>query len=495
VKLIVTAIVLLAVVGGAAAWRLVDVKPDPNQQAVADGCQRDTTKIYTGFAPNWVYVNDKDFPASGPAPAPRWAQGIVWSEELPDLAVRIATSDDPLTHRSFDANIDLRVTSNDDFLTGTSRDSTPEQGTIHLERETGAFPLWALPAPGDFVQVEGAWVWDCDHYKERGEKTEIHPWRAFWADRGPDKPSPSSPTGEAEGDVYVSTDGTPAATQSACAHTTKGGATFKDCTHTVGEWGSVNGDYAFAICAPRPRPSAGAQVVARIVDRGSVSAPPVRVVPGANGCATVRFIVAGATGQRVVVAKQVFLGWKRPPAARLPVHLRLHFDSVLIRRAMDPSCAPDQPNCPAKNESTLLGQITSAPGEWQITWSVDGIWRAWSPQTLLAHDGFVFAGRQTVDFWVPRTTPWRLVAEARECDFGAIPSFDGPGHTIAPCPKTTEVGNASGDDYAGQVVVHFRSPAGSLGTHVSNATTTGSSCPPSKVHGCYRLTYTVTRVR
>ena len=63
---VVTVLVLLALAVGATAWRLADVKPDPNVQAIADGCQRDTTKIYTGLAPNWVYVNDRDFPASGP---------------------------------------------------------------------------------------------------------------------------------------------------------------------------------------------------------------------------------------------------------------------------------------------------------------------------------------------------------------------------------------------------------------------------------------------
>ena len=55
----IAAVVLLVVfAAGAAAWKLADVKPDPNVQAIADGCQRDTTKIYTGLAPNWVYVND-----------------------------------------------------------------------------------------------------------------------------------------------------------------------------------------------------------------------------------------------------------------------------------------------------------------------------------------------------------------------------------------------------------------------------------------------------
>ena len=66
---------------------------------------------------------------------------------------------------------------------------------------------------------------------------------------------------------------------------------------------------------------------------------------------------------------------------------------------MDPSCAPDKPACPAKGETTLLGQIASGPGEWQLHWSVDGIWGRW-PGTLAARDGSVFKGRQSVDFFV-----------------------------------------------------------------------------------------------
>jgi len=118
VRRITTVVLLLVFVAGAAAWKLADVKPDPNVQAIADGCQRDTTKIYTGLAPNWVYVNDKDFPSSGPPPAPRWVGGIV-KGPLGLLASRIASSDDPITHHSYDVNLDVTVQSADDFLTGT----------------------------------------------------------------------------------------------------------------------------------------------------------------------------------------------------------------------------------------------------------------------------------------------------------------------------------------------------------------------------------------
>jgi len=42
-------VVLVALAAGATAWRLADVKPDPNAQAIADGCQRDTTRDLHGL--------------------------------------------------------------------------------------------------------------------------------------------------------------------------------------------------------------------------------------------------------------------------------------------------------------------------------------------------------------------------------------------------------------------------------------------------------------
>ncbi|MDX6476198.1 MAG: hypothetical protein QOH95_1709 [Gaiellaceae bacterium] len=484
---IATVVLLLVFTAGAVAWRLADVKPDPNVQAIADGCQRDTTKIYTGFAPNWVYVNDRDYPASGPPPAPRSVSGVVKGASGL-LASRIASADDPITHRSVDVNIDLTVDAQSDFLTGTSRDATPEQGTLHLERESDYYPEWTRPQPGDRLQALGSWIWDCDHYQGKGEKTELHPFRVTWVARHPARPSPTSRSGQAEGDLYLSTDATPAGQAAECAHTTKGSDGFKACTHAASDTLSINGSYEFSLCAPQPRPK-GASTVWRIVDRGSVNAPKVTLFPGNGGCASIRFAVNAAPGTRVVVAKQIYLGWSRPEKVD---HLRLHFDSLLVRRAMDPSCPPDKPACPSANQSTLLGQIATAPGEWQLHWSVDGIWGRW-PGTLAAKDGSTFRGSQSVDFYLARGAAWTLVTLARECDFGALPGFAGPGHPMRPCPTSGEVGNSTGDDYPGAIAVTFRGAA--LGRHVSNASTAGSTCPPSNVHGCYQLTYTVSRVR
>jgi L,D-transpeptidase catalytic domain len=464
VRRLLAVLALVAFAAGAAAWRLADVKPDPNVQADADGCQRDTTKIYTGLAPNWVYVNDRDFPASGPAPAPRWVGGVVGGA-TGLLASRVASSDDPITHRSYDANVDVRVDHVDDFLTGVSRDTTTEAGTIHLERESGSFPLWAWPQPGDRVQALGSWVWDCDHYQGTGEKTEFHPFRAVWVARH------AAPHGRSEGDLYVASDATPAGTEAECAHRTKGDATFKSCAHAAADWLDVNGDYSFRLCGAR-----GGAITS--ADMGSVGAPRIAIARTPDGCATVSFTIAAPQGRRVIVAKRILLG--TPP--RLD-HLRVRFENLLVRRAMDPS---------GPAESTLTGQIAKAPGEWQLYWSVNGIWGRW-PGTLAARDGSVFRGRQSVDFFVAHGAPWTLVTLARECDFGALPGWDGPGHPTAPCPQSSEVGNAKGDDYPGAITATFHGDA--LGRHVSNASTAGSTCPPVNTKGCYQLTYTVSRVR
>jgi hypothetical protein len=477
----ITVVLLLVFVAGAAAWRLADVKPDPNAQAIADGCQRDTTKIYTGLAPNWVYVNDKDFPSSGPPPAPRWVSGTV-KGPLGLLASRIASSDDPITHHSYDVNIDVTVDSANDFLTGVSRDTTPEQGTLHLERESSSYPEWARPQAGDRIQALGSWIWDCDHYQGRGEKTEFHPFRAAIVVRAVSSRSAPRST---EADVFVSTDATPAGREAQCAHTTKGSDQFKSCAHSTPDWLSVNGSYAYDLAAP-VTPCVHPGIWSK--DHGSVNEPRVAATVTSTGW-HMTFTINQPEGTRVVLAREEHATCEN--ATKLD-HLRLHFDKLLVRRAMDPSCPPDKPTCPYANESTLLGQIVTAPGEWQLHWSVDGIWGRW-PGTLAAKDGSTFRGTQTVDFYVARGKSWTLVTLARECDFGALPGWDGPGKPTLPCPPSSEVGNAAGDDYPGAITVTHKGLA--LGTHVANAATAGSTCPPSNVKGCYQLTYTVSQVR
>ncbi|MGZ4353209.1 MAG: hypothetical protein ACXVZ4_06665 [Gaiellaceae bacterium] len=482
-RLLIAALVVAAAgglaYGGYAALR--EDTPDPMKQAVADGCQRSKTAIYTGQAPNWVYVNDNRYPASGPTPPTQWLAGVVdrAAGDEPQVASRIASSDDPLTHLSYDVNIDVKVDPQYRFVDGTNRDPDTT-GRLHAERESGAFPLWALAEPGDRVTMLGSWVWDCDHFEQAGEFTEFHPFRAYWLER---PSSPRSPAGESEGDLYVSTEGTITGVQAECAHRLKPDlSAFRDCVHTSSTWLSVDGDYHLSLPVP-PRPSKTAQLVVRVVDRGSVNAPPVNAVFN-DAAVQVSFSVNAAQGQKVIVAKQVYAGWKTGPR---PVHLRVHFDRLLVRRSMDGGGAA---------ESTLPGQAAASPGEWLLYWDVGGIWGQWKPTVLRARDGQSFAGSQTVDLYVPSHRPWRVFALARECDFGGpIPNGLGVQQPLAPCPKTQEIGNQTGDDYPGDLVASFRSPEASLGRHVVNASTAGSSCPPSNRRGCYQLTFTVSRQR
>jgi len=121
----------------------------------------------------------------------------------------------------------------------------------------------------------------------------------------------------------MSTDATPAGQEAECAHQTKGSDQFKQCSHTVANWLSLNGSYEFDVCAPQPRPK-GSTFVWRIVDRGSVNAPAVKLNPGNLGCGTILLNLNEPVDRRVVIAKQVYVGWTHEPA---PTHLRLHFDS------------------------------------------------------------------------------------------------------------------------------------------------------------------------
>ena len=131
----------------------------------------------------------------------------------------------------------------------------------------------------------------------------------------------------------------------------------------------------------------------------------------------------------------------------------------LARPARDGSqLRAGQAGLPAQERDDAARADRDRPGEWQLHWNVDGIWGRW-PGTLAARDGSVFKGRQSVDFFVARGKPWSLVTLARECDFGALPGWDGPGHPTAPCPLTTEIGNSKGDDYPGAIAVTYRGAA------------------------------------
>jgi hypothetical protein len=479
------AAVAATVAAAAAVAAYAGTRPDPATQARADGCGRNVAALFRKEEPTWVYVNDADAPADGPPPAPQWVRGVV-SANPGWLGSHPAAVDDPVTHDSFDFLINVKPDAPYAYLLGTGNfaGAGEETGRLHTEWEENAFPSFAWPEPGDRVELLGSWVWDCGHWGGGGERTELHPLRAVWVQR--QSVSPRSATGESEADLFVSTDKTPAGASADCAHRSKGDrAAFKACLGAEPNRQDVNGAYRFDLVAP-PRPSPAAKLRVRVVDAGSSpGAPAVKVVSGAGGPSVV-VGVAAPPGRRVVVAKQIFVGWSAAPR---PVHLRVRFEQILVRRAMDPGCPPTNPLCASK-ETTRTGQISRPPGEWILYADVAGVWTRW--RLLRPTDGQTLPLGQSVDVYVARGRPWRVFVTGRECDNSSLSA-----HSIlsppSPCPRSTaEFLDLVGDDSPGAVVDRYGSTRGVDGVHVSNSRLEESSCPRTNSQGCYRLTYRVT---
>jgi len=133
-----------------------------------------------------------------------------------------------------------------------------------------------------------------------------------------------------------------------------------------------------------------------------------------NGRARVRFHLAAAAGQRLVLAEQVFLadpsaagGAPRPPARPLRAPARAPGDGPEQRRGVD----ADRPD-------------REVAREWRIYTDVAGAWTLW-PRLFRARDGSSFALRRQADVYVRRGAAWRLLVWPHECDFGLV-TFDDP---------------------------------------------------------------------
>jgi hypothetical protein len=462
---------------------------------VLDGCGRDYLKQTQKLIPTWVYVNDHDFPASGPSPGPQYLIGTVNSRYMPDLASHPTEEDLPTIHRSYDFNFDVLPDPAYRFLlggdaaahTGNYAGHGPSTARIHVEREQAALPRFAWPDPGDRVTLLGSWIWDCGHWTPAGERTEIHSYRALWLERNPRGPSPLSPSGESEGDLVFSNDKTYAGVEADCAHTAKGAVPlFQACLLTESERQDVGGVYHFTLRLP-PRPPR-ARLRVRVLDAGS-SGPRARVKTKLSGALQVTVTVPSGTAP-LLVSKRVLAGWTGRPA---PERLRVRFTRLLVRRAMDPGCPGGQATCGSK-ETTHGEQVSAGPGEWNVYLDVGGNWTVWGKGLIRAHDGQVFRNGPSVDLSVAHGKPWRLFVFTRECDFGSLGTADGAGHAMAPCPKTSEFGTFDGDDVPGFAVKRFRSPSASLGAHRARPSRLLTTCPRVNRLGCYQLDYVITRV-
>jgi hypothetical protein len=455
--------------------------PDPLLQSQADGCERNDTTLHTLESPNWVRVNDKDFPASGPAAPLQYVAGVV---QKPAGNVHVSGGDNPLSHAGYDLNFDVTVPPAETDLVARTNTS----GGMHVEREAQATPSFVWPEPGDRVNMYGYWVWDCDHFttgtEVTGEETELHPFTILWVSRAVSR---ASRTGESEGDLFLTTDKTEAGKHSDCAHRTKHDrVAFKACVFAEPNDIDMGGVYKFALMVP---PGKGPPKV-RVVDLGSVGGAKLQITDRGQRDRIV-FAVTVPHGKHVVVAKRIFASRTKRPVD----HLRVTFDKILIRRSMDPGCIPNAPPGCGSAETTRDDQVTRGPaGEWNFYSDVGGDWSLWKPLVWTVRDGQTIRPRISFDVYAPRARPFRVFVWPRECDWASLSR--GGGGPMFPCPRQSEVGNRGGDDVPGAALASFTSPGAALGTHAVNSSNAGSTCPATpNPHGCYRVTFTVRRIR
>jgi len=501
--IIVAAVLSLAVLSAGLAATLSATArrqpgPDPQVDARPDGCGRDYLAQTRRDIPTWVYVGDRNAPASGPPPPPRRLEGRIDSRYGRELAVHPTPEDLPPVHRGYDFNFNvLPDPAYRGLLGGTSAQRTGNfaghgetTNRIHVEREQRALASFTWPEVGDRVALVGSWVWDCGHWTGGGERTEIHSYRALWVERNGGRPSPASASGESEGDVFLSSDKTYAGVEVDCAHRTKGSViAFHACLLTEPAWQDTSGTYRFRLRVP-PRPASGARLLVRVLDAGSsAGAPRARARASGNGV-DVTLRVKATAGKRLVVAQRVLARWTGAPR---PEHLRLRFVRLLVRRAMDPGCPGGVNSCGSK-ETTHGEQVSRPPGEWNVYVDAAGVWKVWGKGLLSARDDQVFHGGPSFDLHLAPGRPWRVFVFTRECDFGSLGNADGPTHALTPCPTSREFGTFDGDDVPGYAMARFASPEAALGAHRLRPQRRGSTCPAVNRLGCYEIGFRAERV-
>jgi hypothetical protein len=501
--------------------------PDAQTQPLADGCQRNPGALLTKQSPEWAYVYNT--PPSEPPPQPQWVHGVVSSGNPAFQAVHTAGGDLPQSHEAYDFNVNILPDPDYQFLLGSANyaGNGEETGRLHTEWEDLVVPKFAWPEPGDRIAERGSWVWDCGHWgtptnvfspdywlpKEgqpcpgpvlpdprqcqiTGERTEFHPYRALWVER---KPSPRSPQGDNEGDIFVSTDQTVAGVEADCAHTHPAppgspiyGPDYTACLETEPQWQDVSGNYSFLVPAP-PKPSPDSRLTYRAIDQGSSASAPRPTLTREGDAVRVTFSLHSQRDRDLTMAYGVLVGWRKPAPAP-PTHLRITFNRLEIHRAQDPGCSGGAPIPGCELESTRANQATTPPGDWNLYWDVSGIWGQWAPGNgeFLTTDGEVLQPSPLlapVDLYVPPGQGWRLYVHGRECDLNALD----PANPFADCPTNEEA--ADDNDVQGEILDTYPSVQASLGVHRSNAATASndptSTCPDANAEGCYSLTYTV----
>ena len=336
--------------------------PDPVNQPLQDGCQRNPAGLLSYTSPEWVYVGGRN--AGDPL---RLVEGSA-------IYSHTAGEDLPESHSSYDLDFDvipdpryLGLLSGDPNANGGQGNGNwandADRGKLHVEWESGAVPSFVWPTEGDRIKLWGQWVWDCGHWGQgiqtaqtpssvqetgdyflpgqiegpspaglRGEQTELHPMQALIVTR---KASWSSPTTATETDAYISSDGTHANAEARCANGLSPvpgapgpsplpgipgapslpsyGPDFSACVNNpANQHMDIHGrTYEFFVPAP-PKPSPDSQLTLREQQMISPSGYTEQVVPEANGVDVTVAAPATDDGNTHAFGARYYVGWQGP---------------------------------------------------------------------------------------------------------------------------------------------------------------------------------------
>lgn len=472
-KRLACAVALLALTATAAVARADSPppakRPDALRQPLTDGCQRNPAGLLTFTSPEWVYVNGD--------PTVRAVEGTATGSHA-------AGEDLPQNHAwyDFDSNVEPDPKYGN-FLAGDPNPpngnpngnfggdpGAEDKGKLHVEWESGTFPMYSWFTEGDRVKLYGSWIWDCGHWGPgftdkdyflpgqdplassdiRGEQTEFHPMRFVEVTRAnPNR----GPVPETQADTFASTDGTGAFGEAECAIKPGNGPlpgslgyppNWTACVRTTHHQ-TLDDDYSFSVPAP-PKPSSHAQLRYRVVKMANGKAPDEQVQVTDDGIrVTVPFKSFGSASDDLRYGKSFFVGWEgddRPAA-----HLQLEPLDVKVIHSLDPNQDPADP------------AASLPPGEYNLYFDANGTWRLlndWAPGLGSVFDGQTVAfNGQKADFFVSPGKGVRVFTRSRECD---LP-------TVNPCPSTPEV--SSGNDNPGDVTQEFDSADAAVGVHTA----------------------------
>ena len=416
--------------------------PDPVNQPLADGCQRNPVGLLSYTSPEWVFVGGKQ--SGDPV---RMIEGS-------STIVHTADEDLPQSHTSYDLDWDvvpdpqyLGLLAGDPNANGGQGNGNfahdADQGKLHVEWESGTVPSFAWPTEGDRVKLWGQWIRDCGHWGQgvvtdqsnpqgslsgtgdyflpgqvegtappglRGEQTELHPLQAIVVNR---TASNQAIAPERETDVFASNDGTHALAEEQCARSLTPlpglpayGPDFSACVNTPSnQVQDVHGRaYDFFVPAP-PKPSPGARLRYR-EDRPVVgSGASETVTPLSNGLLVhVAFdgVPAGDTALHAFGARY-FVGWEGQDSG--PTPLRFTLQRVTVNHSLDPN----------PNRATQTGP---PPGEYNLYMNLNGNWNfigghgatgalsgEWAPGLGMVSDGQSLDVNRDVVFYVPAGAP------------------------------------------------------------------------------------------